>query len=172
MIQLFASGGQSIVTSASILPMSSQCWFPLGLTALIPLQFKGLKSLLQHYSSKTSIILDSTFFIVQIPHPCTAIGKTIPWLLPAKGCLWFHMLSWFVIPFPERNKCLLNSCLQSPSPYTVILEDMKIKIFHSFHLVLIYLLSRDGRGWHDLNLLNVEVWVNLFNLHFHLSKEL
>ena len=114
MIWLFASGGQSIVTSASILPMSSQCWFPLGLTALIPLQFKGLKSLLQHYSSKTLIIWHSTLFIVQIPHPCTAIGKTTPWLLPAKGCLWFHMLSGFVVAFPARNKCLLNSCLQSP----------------------------------------------------------
>ena len=107
MIWLFASGGQSIVTSASILPMSSQCWFPLGLTALIPLQFKGLKSLLQHYSSKTSIIWHSTFFIVQIPHPCMAIGKTVPWFLPANGCLWFHMLSGFVTAFPARNKCLL-----------------------------------------------------------------
>ena len=155
MIQLFASGGQSIVTSASILPMSSQCWFSLGLTALIPLQFKGLKSLLQHYSSKTSIIWHSTFFIVQIPHPCMAIGKTVPWFLPANGCLLFHMLSRCVIAFPSRNKCLLNSCLQSPC--TVILELMTIKIFHSFHCVLIYLLSRGGTGWHALNLLIVEV---------------
>ena len=155
MIWLFESDGQSIVTSASILPMSSQCWFPLGLTALIPLQFKGLKSLLQHYSSKTLIIWHSPLFIVQIPHPCTAIGKTTPWLLPAKGCLWFHLLPRFVIAFPARNKSLLNACLQSPC--TVILELMTIKIFHSFHCVLIYLLSRGGTGWHALNLLIVEV---------------
>ena len=54
MSQLFASGGQSIgvSASASVLPMNSQDWFPLGLTGWISLQSKGLSSLLQHHSSK------------------------------------------------------------------------------------------------------------------------
>ena len=66
----FTSGGQSIGVSASIsvLPMNIQDWFPLGLTSLI-LQFKGLKSFLQHHSSKASILWCSAFFMVQLPHP-------------------------------------------------------------------------------------------------------
>ena len=64
MSQLFASGGQSIRASASVLPMSIQDWFPLGLTGLISLQSNILKSLLQHHSSKASIHQHSAFFIV------------------------------------------------------------------------------------------------------------
>ena len=67
MSQFFASGGQSIEASASVLPVNIQDWFPLGLTGLISLQSKGLsKSLLQHHSSKTSILQCSAFFIVQL----------------------------------------------------------------------------------------------------------
>ena len=72
MSQLFASGGQSIGVSAaaSVLPMNIQDWFPLGLTSLILLQSKGLfKSLLQHHTSKASILQCSTFFIAQLSHP-------------------------------------------------------------------------------------------------------
>ena len=63
MSQFFASGGQSIGVSisASVLPMSIQVWFPLGLTDLISLQSKGLKSLLQHHSSKASVLQHSSF---------------------------------------------------------------------------------------------------------------
>ena len=70
MSNFFASGGQSIETSASasVLPMNIQDWFPLGLTGLI-LQPKGLSSLLQHHSSKASILWHSAFFIVQLWHP-------------------------------------------------------------------------------------------------------
>ena len=60
---LFASGGPSIVASAlaSVLPMNIQSWFPLGLTGLISLLFKRLsKSLLQHHSSKASILWQSS----------------------------------------------------------------------------------------------------------------
>ena len=58
MSQLFASGGQSIGVSAStsVLPVNIQDWFPLGWTGWISLQSKGLKSLLQHHSSKASIL--------------------------------------------------------------------------------------------------------------------
>ena len=65
MSQLFASVGQSIVVSASasVLPMNTQDWSPLGWIGWISLQSKGtLKSLLQHHSSKTSILWLSSFF--------------------------------------------------------------------------------------------------------------
>ena len=89
MSQLFASGGQSIGASApaSVLPMNIQGWFPLGLTGLISLQSKRLKSLLQHHSSKASILQHSAFFIVQFSHPYMTTGKTISltrWTLAAK----------------------------------------------------------------------------------------
>ena len=66
---VFVSGGQCIGTSvpASVLLMNIQDWFPLGLTGLISLQSKGrtLKGLLQHHSSKPSILWRSAFFMVQ-----------------------------------------------------------------------------------------------------------
>ena len=66
--QFFTSGGQSIgvSASASVLQMNIQDWFPLGLTGWISLQPEGLNSLLQHYSSKASVLLRSAFFIVQL----------------------------------------------------------------------------------------------------------
>ena len=81
MSQLFSSGGKSIGISAStsVLPMNTQDWSPLGWTGWISVQYKGLsKSLLQHHSSKASILQCSAFFILQ--HPYMATGKTIAWL--------------------------------------------------------------------------------------------
>ena len=79
MSQLLASGGQSIGVSASIsvLPMDIQDLFPLGWTGWSSLQFKGLKNLLQHHSSKASVLRHSAFFIVQLSHPYMNTGKTI-----------------------------------------------------------------------------------------------
>ena len=62
--------------SASVLPMNIQDWFPLGWTGWISLQSKGLSRLLQHHSSKASILQCSTFFIVQLSHPYITNGKT------------------------------------------------------------------------------------------------
>ena len=78
MSQFFTSGGQRIgvSVSSSVLPMSIQDWFPLGLTGWISLQL-DLKSLLQRYSSKASVLWSSDFFIVQLSHPNMATGKTI-----------------------------------------------------------------------------------------------
>ena len=75
--QLFAWGGQSIrvSSSASVLPMNTQDWSPLGWTAWTYLQSKKLKSLLQHHSSKASILQRSAFFIVQLSHPYMNTGK-------------------------------------------------------------------------------------------------
>ena len=75
--QFFTSGGQSIwpSASASVLPLNIQDWFPLGWTGWC-LQV-ALKSLLQHHSSKASVLWHSAFFIVQLSHAYTTTGKTI-----------------------------------------------------------------------------------------------
>ena len=120
--QFFISGGQSIrvSASASVLPMNIQDWFPLGWTGWISLQSKGLKSLLQHHSSKASVLWCSTFFIVQLSHPYMTTKNTI-----ALTRRTLVMLSRLVITFLPRSKHLLISWLQSPS--AVILEPKKIK---------------------------------------------
>ena len=88
-----------------------------------------LKSLLQHHSSKASILWCSAFFIVQLSHPYMTTGKTTAltrWTFVGKVMsLLFNMLSRVVITFPPRSKRLLISWLQSPS--AVILEPRKIK---------------------------------------------
>ena len=88
-----------------------------------------LKSLLQHHSSKASILQCSAFFIIQFSYPCMTTGKTIAltrWTFVDKVMsLLFNTLSRLVITFLPRNKCLLISWLQSPS--TVILEPPKVK---------------------------------------------
>ena len=90
---------------------------------------RTLKSLLQHHSSKSSILRCSAFFIVQLSHPYMTTRKTIAltrWTFVGKVMsLLFNMLSRLVITFHPRSKCLLISWLQSPSP--VILEPRKIK---------------------------------------------
>ena len=73
----FASGGQNVGASASVLPVNVQGWFPLGLTGLISLLSKGLSSLLQHHSSKASILWRSAFFVIQLSHPYMTTGETI-----------------------------------------------------------------------------------------------
>ena len=77
MSQFFAAGGQIIRASASVLPVNIQNWFHLGLTGLIDfLVAQGtLKSLLQHHSSKTSILQHSAFFMVQLPQLYMTDGK-------------------------------------------------------------------------------------------------
>ena len=83
-----------------------------------------LKSLLQHHSSKASVLRRSAFFIVQLSHPYMTTGKTIAltrWTFVGKVMsLLFNMLFRLVITFLPRSKCLLISWLQSPS--AVILE--------------------------------------------------
>ena len=88
-----------------------------------------LKSLLQHHSSKASIIWCSAFFIVQLSHPYMSTRKIIALtrqtFVDKVMSLLFNMLSRLVITFFPRNKCLLISWLQSPS--AVILEPPKIE---------------------------------------------
>ena len=86
------------------------------------------KSLLQHHSSKASVLWRSAFFMVQLSHPYMTTGKTIAltiWTFVGKVMsLLFNMLSRLVIAFLPRNKHLLISRLQSPS--AAILEPPKI----------------------------------------------
>ena len=88
-----------------------------------------LKSLLQHYSLKASVLQRSAFLMVQLSHPYMTTGKTIALtrqtFVDKVMSLLFSMLSRLVITFLPRSKCVLISWLQSPS--AVILEPKKIK---------------------------------------------
>ena len=144
MSQLFVSGGQSIgvSASASVLPMNTQDWSPLGWTGWISLQSKGFqfKSLLQHHSSNASILLCSAFFIVQLSHPYMTIGKTIALtrqtFVRKAISLLLNVLSRLVITLLPRSKRLFISWLQSPS--AVILEPRKTKEFRYNSTFVLY----------------------------------
>ena len=121
-----------------------------------------LKSLLQHHSSKASILQLSAFFIVHLSHPYMTTGETIAFpgrtFVGKVMSLLFNMLSMLVITFLPKGKHLLISWLLSPS--AVILEaphQKKNEVCHCFHCFPIYLPWSDGTGCHDLSFLNVEL---------------
>ena len=131
MSQFFISGSQSIEACFTINPSNEYSglisfridWFDL-------LAVQGtLKSLLQHHSSKASILQGSAFFTVQLSHPCMTTEKTIAltrWTFVSEVMsLLFNMLFRLVIAFLPRSKHLLISWLQSP--FAVILEPKEIK---------------------------------------------
>ena len=137
----FTSGGQSIggSFSFSVSPSSEYSGLisfrmetfriePLGWFHLFAVQGTH-KSLLQHHSSKASILQCSAFLIVQLSHPYMTTGKTIALtrrtFVDKVMSLLFNMLSRLVITFLPRSKSLLISWLQLPS--TVILKSRKIK---------------------------------------------
>ena len=130
-----------------------------------------LKSLLQHHSSKASILRHSTFFIVQLSHPYMTTGKTIAltrWTFVGKVMsLLFNMLSRLVIAFLPRSKRLLISWLQSL--YPVILKPPPNKVCHCFHCFPIDLPGSDGTGCHDLRYLNIEFFSSFSLFHSPLS---
>ena len=158
--QFFTSGGPSIGVSASAQSFQwifrtdfLQDWLVWSLAVQVT-----LKSLLQHHSSKASVLWCSVFFMIQLSHPYMTTGKTIAltrWTFVDKGMsLLFNMLSRLVTAFLPRRKRLLISWLQSPS--TVTLEPKKI-VCHSFHCFPIYLPWSDETRCHDLSFLNVEL---------------
>ena len=110
-----------------------------------------LKSLLQHHSSKASILWCSTFFTVQLSHPYMITGKTIALtrrtFVGKVISLLFNMLSRLVITFLPRSKRFLISWLQSPS--AVILEPRKIKSA---------IVSTVSSGNLDFNLVISDFW--------------
>ena len=132
MSQLFTSGDPSTgVFSFSISPSNEYSGLissRMDWLDLLVVQ-ETFKSLLQHHSSKASIIWHSLFFIVQLSHPYMTTGKTIALtrqtFVGKVMSLLFNMLSRLVITFLSRSKHLLISCLQSPS--AVILEPKKMK---------------------------------------------
>ena len=145
MSQFFTSGGQSIGFIFNISPFnehSGPIFFRMDWLDLLAVQ-GTLKSLLQHHSSKASVLRHSVFFRVQLSHPYMTTGKTIAftrWTFVGKLFLLFNMLSRFVITFLPRNKGLLISWLQSPS--TVTLEPpphKKNEVCYCFHCFPIYL---------------------------------
>ena len=107
---LFSSGGHSIGASASVLLMNIQDWLPLGRTVWSPCSQRTLKSFLQHYSSKPSILRRSAFFKIQLTYPYMATGKTIALtrqtFVSKVTSLLFNMLSRLVIAFRPRSKYL------------------------------------------------------------------
>ena len=136
-------------------------WFDL-------LEIQGtLKSLLQHLTSKASILWCSAFFMIQLSHPHMTTGKTIAltrWTFVGKVMsLLFNIPSRLVIAFLPRSKCLLISWLQSPS--TVILELKKIKkclsLFPLFHHLF-------AVKWYD-NIVTDTLKTYMFSHPFQLS---
>ena len=127
-----------------------------------------LKGLLQHHSSKASILQCSAFFMVQLPHPYMTTGKTIALttqtFVVKVMSLCYKKLSRFVIAFFLRSKHLLISWLQSQT--TVILKPKKIKSV-TFHFFPIYLPWNDGTRCHDFSFMNAEVQASFFTLLFH-----
>ena len=135
MSQLFASGGQSIGVSAStsVLPVNTQDWsFRMNWLDLLAVQ-GTLKSLLQHHSSKASIILHSAFFVVQLSHPYMTTRETITlvrWTFVDKVMsLLFNMLSRLVITF-------------FPMYYGVLLPLLSVT---TFLILVIFVKSQGGR---------------------------
>ena len=132
MSQLFTSGGQKYWSFSSNISPSNEysglISFRVDWLDLLAVQ-RTLKSLLQHHSSKESILWHSAFFIVQLSHPYMTTRKIIAltrWTFVGKVMsLFFNMLSKLVITFLPRRKRLFISLLQSPS--AVILEPRKIK---------------------------------------------
>ena len=132
MSQFFTSGGQSIrvSASASVLPMNTQDWSPLGWTGWIFLQSMGLSRVFSNTTvQKHQYFRCSAFFIVQPSHPYMTTGKSIALtrqtFVVKVTSLLFNMLSRLVIAFLTGSKHLLTSWLQSPS--AVILEPKKMK---------------------------------------------
>ena len=116
-----------------------------------------LKGILQHHSSKASVLQCSVFFMSQLSHPYITAGKTIALtrctFINKAISLLFNTMSSFVIAFLPRSKHLLISWVQLPS--AVILEPKEI-VSHCFHFYSICLPWSDGTRGHDLSFLNVE----------------
>ena len=113
-----------------------------------------LKSLLQHHSSKASILQCSTFFIVQLSHPYVTTEKTtaLTDLCQQVMSLLFNMLSRLVITFLPRSKCLNFMAAVTNWDFGA----QKNKICHCFHCFPIYLPWSDGTRCYNLSCLNVE----------------
>ena len=156
----FASGGQNIgaSASASVLPMNTQDCSPFRMDWLDLLANQGaLKNLLQHHSSKASILQCSAFFMAQLSHPYMTTGKAIAltrWKFLSKvNSLLFNTMSRLV-SFSSKEQASFNF-----KAVVTIYSDFGTppnKLCHCFHWFPIYVPWNDGNRWHDLHFLNVE----------------
>ena len=159
--QFFASCGQSIgvSTSASVLPMNIQDWFPLGWNGWISLQTKGLSRAFSNTTVLKHQFFCAQFFIVQLLHPYMTTGKTIVltrWTFVGKVMsLLLNMLSRLVITFLPRSKRLFN--LMAAITICSDFGAPENKVCHCFHCFPIYFSWSDGTRCHDLHFLNVEL---------------
>ena len=123
MNQLFAWGGQStgVSASATVLPMSTQDWSPLGWTGWFSLQSKGLSRVFSNTTLQKHQFFSAQLSSVQLSHPYMTTRKTIALtrrtFVSKVMSLLFNMLSRLVITFLPRSKRLLISWLQSPTQY-------------------------------------------------------
>ena len=174
MSQFFTSGGQSIGTSASV-PISEYSGlvsFRIDWLDLLAVQ-GTFKSVLQHHSSKASILWRSAFFIVQLSHPSihdywknhltrqTFVGKVMP--------LLFTMLFRFAMTFLTRSKCFLTSWLWSPS--VVILEPKNIKFVTASTSSPSICHEVMGTDAIIFVVVKVEFQASVFTFLFHLHQE-
>ena len=155
--EFFASGGQStgVSASASVLPMNTQDWFPLGWTDWISLQSKGLSRVFSNSTvEKHHLFGTQPSFTVQLSHPYMTTAKTIALtrrtFVGKIMSLLFNMLSRLVIAFIPRSKRLLISWLQSPSASDFGAQENKV--CHCFHCFPICLPWSDGTGRVDHSL--------------------
>ena len=158
--QFFASGGQSIGAKAtvSVLPMSIQGWFPLGLTGLISLHSKGLSRVFSNTTVQKHQFFSAQLSLWSNSHiHAWLLKKTIAltmWTFVSKVISQpFKTLSRFDIAILSRSKCLSISWLQSLS--ALILEPKKMKS-DTFYIFPICLPWSDGPGCPDLSFLIVE----------------
>ena len=150
---IFSSGGQSIGASGSVLPMNSQGWFHFRFIGLTPCCPRGPQesSPTPHFGGFNSLVLSllygTTLTSIYEYWKNHIFDKTdLCW---QSMSLLFNMLSRLVITFLLRRKRLLISWLQSP--FALILEPKKIKVYHCFHCFPIYLSWSDGSERHDLS---------------------
>ena len=117
----------------------------------------NLKSLLQHHSSKASILQCSALFIVQLSHPYKTSGKTTALtrqtFVGKVVSLLFSILSRLLITFLPRSKSLLMAAITICSDFGA----QKNKVWHCFHCFPIYFPWSNGTRCHDLSFLNVEL---------------
>ena len=159
MSRLFASGGQSIRASSTVLPMSIQGWLSLGFGGLISLLSKGISRVFSNTAIQKHHFFSAQPSLWSNSHIRTwLLEKSWLWLyrpLSAKWCLCFWICYRFVIAFLPRSKCLLISWLQSPS--TVTSELKKIKSCHWCQFFPFYLHEVMGL---DAMILVFECWVS------------
>ena len=117
-----------------------------------------LKNLLQHHSSKTSVLWHSAFFIVQLSHPYTTTGKTIAltWQTFVGKVMSLLLISVYVgHSFSSKDQASFN--LMAAVPICSDFGTPQNKVCHCFHCFPIYLPWSDGTGCHGLSFLRVEL---------------